>query len=627
MKKFLAIFLFSSFIAKAQPGKEAWHWNFGGIAAIDFSSGAAVSGITPWFNSTINCASISDPITGQLIMYTTGAFIANSTTYTIYNGIGLFGSEFASQGTLIVPKPGSNNIYYVISTDEMIPYPAPITSPHPGHNNKGIHYSVVDMSLHNGLGEVVLKNQLLTVPPTCEKVTAVRNCNGTDYWIITHPYLSNSFNVYLVTAAGIDTTPVVSHVGSIVKDTADRPQAYEREWGCFKASPNGKKLVFAEADSLAFLEIYDFDNSTGIVTNPIKISYANEGRGIFGVSFSPDNSKLYATTTSYPKPEIIYQYDLSSNTAAGILASQYIVADSLKYNIHAVGEVGAIQMAPDGKIYIARYGVDTLAVINNPNNLGASCNFKLSGFPLAASSCSFFGLPNFIDANYAGIQLNIPNVQQCNSFPADTLNAGPGFTSYQWSTGVTTNSIVINAPGKYWVTVTNQQGCTKTDTVHAYLINPVKKNIDACTTFTANATQNAALNYSWYDSTANPVKTFTTSGNYWVNISYIGGCVITDTFNITINPLPVINLPNIVTPNNDNINDEIDFGIYPFSSLQLEIYNRWGLKVFESNDPTCVWQPTVNDNEGTYFANLQFKNYCEASSQAKTLNIFITLTR
>jgi hypothetical protein len=547
MRKLLCIiFIVSYAVVKAQPGKEAWHWKFGNYCALDFNTGTAVSGVTTFYSSE-GCAAISNHNTGQYIMYTNGVYVADSVNHSMFNGINLFGSQYSSQSSLIVPKPGSSIIYYVITVDASDHVP-----------NKGVHYSVVDITYNNGQGKVISQNQALTAATAAEKVTAVKHCNGTDYWIITHRYLSDAFNAYLLSSAGINTTPIISHVGTFIQDTLDNP--YYWEAGYLKASPNGKKLALAEADTLAYLELFDFDNSTGVVSNSLKLN--NTKGGIYGVSFSPDNTKLYAASCNLGS---IFQYDLSSNVASTIIASQYIIIDSListRIGYEVDGAFGALQMAPDGKIYIARYNIDTLAVINNPNNVGASCNFKLSGFPLAPGTKSQFGLPNFIDANYIeGINLNIPYIQPCAT--VDTLNVGLGFKSYQWSTGDTNNSIVVNTPGKYWVTVINQQGCMAYDTL-----------------------------------VASPKAS-----------------------------LPTFIMPNIVTPNGDNINDEIDFSKYQFSSLQLEIYNRWGLKIFESTDPTCVWKPSSNDSDGTYFTNLQYRIDCGADSQTKKINNFIILVR
>jgi gliding motility-associated-like protein len=116
------------------------------------------------------------------------------------------------------------------------------------------------------------------------------------------------------------------------------------------------------------------------------------------------------------------------------------------------------------------------------------------------------------------------------------LNAFNNSSGYMWSTGQTTPGIIVTSPNTYWVKVTNQYGCINSDTL---IVHP---QLDA--------------------------------------------------FNFV--------LPNIVTPNNDGINDFIDFGKYQFSSLQIEIYNRWGKKVFESTDPACVWKPTEED--GIYYS-------------------------
>jgi gliding motility-associated-like protein len=94
---------------------------------------------------------------------------------------------------------------------------------------------------------------------------------------------------------------------------------------------------------------------------------------------------------------------------------------------------------------------------------------------------------------------------------------------------------------------------------------------------------------------------------------------------VDINGVFNFTLPNIVTPNNDGTNDIIDFGKYQFSSLHLEIYNRWGLKVFESNNPTCIWKPTEDD--GTYFYTAQYQINCNNEIQNKSLKGFITIIR
>ncbi len=76
---------------------------------------------------------------------------------------------------------------------------------------------------------------------------------------------------------------------------------------------------------------------------------------------------------------------------------------------------------------------------------------------------------------------------------------------------------------------------------------------------------------------------------------------------VSIDSCSVYRLPNVFTPNGDNINDE--FIPYPYTSveqIELQIFNRWGKTVFETNDPDINWDgKNMNNNsdcsEGAYF--------------------------
>ena len=70
-----------------------------------------------------------------------------------------------------------------------------------------------------------------------------------------------------------------------------------------------------------------------------------------------------------------------------------------------------------------------------------------------------------------------------------------------------------------------------------------------------------------------------------------------------VNPYMTIFIPNSFTPNGDGLNDT--FGVYGESIKQysMEIYNRWGEKVFESVNINDQWDGTYNGKsvpEGTY---------------------------
>ncbi len=672
-----------SFISYAQPGREAWHWRFGQKGGLDFSSGQPVPepGLPVLYYCPAGVASVSDPVTGQYLFSTNGGRMLNKNNAVMHNGHLLAGVLKADQH-LIVPKPGSTNTYYAFTTAWG------------SSNNLGIHYHAVDMQQQNGLGTVAVRDKQLLKGPTTARITAVRHCNGLDYWIITHKANSDSFFVFKVSNAGVDTIPVISTVGVAQPYIPFHSQGGQQSvdgFGVVKASPNGRMLAISiDSDSLPVLEVFNFDNSSGVISNPNTIVYPGK-KGPYGISFSPDSRKLYAVpSTVVMDTSFLYQYDVSGGNTPLVASTETLIKSVPQSN----GWLGDLQIGPDGKIYIPRYGKDTLAVITDPNNSGVACNFQLSGLKIPGYAGTL-GLPNLILSNSIGIQLNVPDVQLCSTFTTSVVDAGPGFSSYQWNTGATTQTISISAPGQYWVTVTNDQGCQRTDTVGAYVLVPGKETILACDTFHANVTQGGVLQYNWYDGGIIPIRDFTTSGQYWVDINYVGGCGIRDSIDLTVAPSPQIDIgpdstfckgnlplsalcstcnyqwstgaisssitattagtywvkvtdsngcvdsdtllvnpqlgafsfemPNIVTPNDDNINDVVDFGKYQFSSLQIAIYNRWGQQVFSSNSADAIWKP--EGEAGTYFYTAQYKIDCGMDSKTKDIKGFITLVR
>lgn len=57
--------------------------------------------------------------------------------------------------------------------------------------------------------------------------------------------------------------------------------------------------------------------------------------------------------------------------------------------------------------------------------------------------------------------------------PPAVLDAGAGFSSYDWSTTETTQTISVAIPGEYWVTVTNSFGCSDSDTIQVEFTNSI----------------------------------------------------------------------------------------------------------------------------------------------------------
>jgi gliding motility-associated-like protein len=200
--------------------------------------------------------------------------------------------------------------------------------------------------------------------------------------------------------------------------------------------------------------------------------------------------------------------------------------------------------------------------------------------------------------------------------------------SYLWNDGFNHAIHTINNPGIYWVNYTLNNFCQSRDSF-SYIVNNIPSiHLGNDTTFCLGDLPLNAFNpssaYLWNTGQTTADITITTANTYWVKVTNQYGCVNSDT--LLVRPeTTLLNfiMPNIVTPNNDNINDVINFGKYQFSSFQIDIYNRWGIKVFESSNPACVWKPIEDD--GTYFYTLQYRIDCGSESQSKTLKGYITL--
>ncbi|MDO7171501.1 T9SS type B sorting domain-containing protein [Mariniflexile sp. AS56] len=390
MKKTLLILIFASSIL-CFGQKEASNWYFGDNAGIRFNADGSVTEITDGKLSTIEgCTTISDA-NGNLLFYTDGVTVWNKNHSIMPNGFGLFGDSSSTQSAIVVPKPKDPTIYYIFTVDTTV-------------NNDpdfGFNYSIVDLTLEGGLGNITVKNNNL-LDFTSEKVTAVvKDCVSQSIWVITYgPFeagFNNSFFAYEVSSTGLNTTPVVSTFSTFTEDSR----------GYLKLSPDGTKLVSSNATS--GLYIYDFDKDTGTIANERRINIGfslnnTKPQISYGVEFSQNNQLLYITSyfetdrdnTNNPNAQYgaLLQYNL---TAPNISSSEIVIDSRITYR-------GGLQLGPNGKIYRSMndtYGQGTpyLSVINAPNNIGAACNYTNNSFRLSRNARQ--GLPPFITSFFS----------------------------------------------------------------------------------------------------------------------------------------------------------------------------------------------------------------------------------
>lgn len=499
----LFILLFSVLIAPMYAQKEAAIWYFGDGAGLDFNSGNPVTLTNGKLVTKEGCASISDK-NGNLLFYTDGSTVYDKSHQIMPNGFGLLGHRSSTQSAIIVPKPRNPYIYYIFTVDQPLPvYPSGITSSDDPPPNHGLNYSEVDMRLNNGLGDIVptKKNiHLITYNPNdseevkykcSEKITAVQHEDGVSFWVLTH--FINNFYSFKISTQGVNSnavktnTPLNIPLGGYQPDpnTLAYVTATFNAIGYLKASPNGKKIAIANTASRRTNEknpktnlpvynsgnilLYDFNPATGTLTNGITVL---DNANPYGVEFSSKTKKLYVTTNKYkadgttPDGSSLLQYDLRSTN---IPASKILIDNSF-YN------AGALQLAIDEKIYRAGYlypaeGSNKLSVINNPEEDGATSNYRQNAIDLYGTS--YLGLPPFITSLFLySFAYEFNCLGDSTHFFINTVET---VDSVLWNFGDGTTS--SNKDASHVYANTGQYTVTLTKTVNGDTRDPIEKKI------------------------------------------------------------------------------------------------------------------------------------------------------
>jgi len=221
------------------------------------------------------------------------------------------------------------------------------------------------------------------------------------------------------------------------------------------------------------------------------------------------------------------------------------------------------------------------------------------------------------DANNCTIQETVTITQpgiisvSVSSTP-DTCGDGKGMASamaaggtspfiYTWSNGQTTQGISNLPSALYSVTVTDNNGCTQTQSININPTATVNANAGLDTTIiqgsSAQLNASGSGSYAWSPSQglscttcANPIASPSRTTSYIVVVTDANGCTNSDTIIVTVEIVcGDIFVPNVFSPNGDGQNDlECVFGNC-IESIAFTIYNRWGQIVFETNNLTECW--------------------------------------
>ena len=332
---------------------------------------------------------------GNLLFYTNGCYIANRRGRKMPHGDSLsYPSLYydqvyqtgmpSRQGVLVLPLPGDSNIYYVFHytpTDSLIV------------NNGGgaalrFYYSIVDMRLDSGMGDVVrknvpiIRNELLSF----SRMAACRHANGRDWWIVKNAWHYNLYYTFLLTP---DTLlgPYIQQIGPL---TGGSEESFSMS--CFSA--DGSRYATGTGNSPVI--VMDFDRCSGLFSNPDSI-YNDMIHAVLNWHYgglpalSPSGRYLYVCNRLE-----LNQYDLSRQPPGDSVRIVTLRADT--NDARDTWQMDEMELAPDGKIYIATWngGNGAVSVIDYPDSPGLACGFRLYGQPvasLAAGALPYF--PNY----------------------------------------------------------------------------------------------------------------------------------------------------------------------------------------------------------------------------------------
>ena len=408
------------------PAQQDWSWVLGDSVLMTFPNGGApvVDSLarTRWAFESMACISDSS---GELLYYTDQNFIYRADGSKPSGGIDLE-SYYMSNGLQFLPIWGGAGyvLFYVSYTCTQV----------------SICPRLSVIGTVNGR-DTVLQNQALghyhPLYGPVEKVSAVRDAQGTGWWVFYHGYDDNIFIKFKVD--GNKVSPLsLQPIGSIYGIVGSNASVQNGEL-CF--SPQGDKLLMVTGSGI--IDLFDFDRCSGMLSNWDSLgtlAYTYPGPNInYGCAFSPDGTKIYvAEASEAPDINHLYQFDL---TAPDIRASKTLI-----YTLPDSVLSGALQLGPDGKIYMSQTGnYDSLnvanfylSVINDPNQAGTACNFTYLSLWLKGLRGTA-GLPNLPNYNLPPLVAQVAEAGPARKLcPGDSVRIGypdstGGAVTYSWS--------------------------------------------------------------------------------------------------------------------------------------------------------------------------------------------------
>jgi gliding motility-associated-like protein len=292
----------------------------------------------------------------------------------------------------------------------------------------------------------------------------------------------------------------------------------------------------------------------------------------------------------------------------------------------AVNISGALTYCPGGSTTITASGGANYIWNDVSNSTTAAITVTLGTYSVTASDlsgCTGTASTTVTEllAPVISISTNSPTCNLSNGDATASISGGTSPYDILWSGGQGTATISNIGPGSYTVVVTDASSCTasQTTTIGSTNTNPVADftlpDTLLCTgsSITLDAEQSNAVSYLWSNGATTPQITVNTAGTFGVIVN--GACnTVTESATVIFESCSCdVALPSAFTPNGDGVNDVFD-AIFncgaEINSFAMRVFNRWGEKVFETNDVNGAWDGTFKGvaqplQVYTYFLNAE----------------------
>ncbi|MEZ4721685.1 MAG: gliding motility-associated C-terminal domain-containing protein [Flavobacteriales bacterium] len=196
--------------------------------------------------------------------------------------------------------------------------------------------------------------------------------------------------------------------------------------------------------------------------------------------------------------------------------------------------------------------------------------------------------------------------------------------NYSWYNGDSNESIWVHNSGAYWVNM-NTKYCSKVDTLHVHFVETPPFSLGSDTSIcegeilvlSPDTTYGGLI---WSNGDTSNALVIKDSSIVWASQVY-NECIRYDTLEVKMRQLwtdsfSLIN--NVMTPNGDGMNEELKFHVADealFYGYNLKVYNRWGIKMFETDRIEDGWKGLDPSGdpvpEGTYFYIMESHTFCK----------------